>query len=262
MPAIGAMATWNEWALALQSKGFSFLQLQEISTVQNYQELRDFGLETVEWEEFQPKTKTEIEEMKTVTKAFVETKKPCLFIFEPVELSATSGLKKGYLFNVTEFAEVEKWILENEAVIPKLRFLVTSQVDNPGNGFVGSVFSDGKGKLLCETLHKQGVSNHRVLSQSKEKIQPFLDLVATHEGELFFQQNGFLDAQKTRRLLKTFLPLEGYFEFVFGKHLGKETMVCTGYMPLQKARFPEKLWENLFFDLHGRIRAVRGKNGF
>lgn len=97
-------------------------------------------------------------------------------------------------------------------------------------------------------------TNHRVLSQAKGSYSDYLDLIATENSEVFFQKNRFLSENQARLVLKTFLPLNGYFEFVFGEHPGKTELVATGFLPAKQNPFPEKLWENCFFQVEKRFK--------
>jgi len=186
-------------------------------------------------------------------RVFVNQFSPCLFIFEPSDRERTPQLTKGYLFGVKSFSEVEKWIANNPSVLLDYSYLVTTQITNPGNGFVGSVFSDGAGNIVCESLHKPGVSNQRELSQPKESLHGFLDFFASHEFELLSHHGKFLSPYHIRMVIREYAHLPGYFEFVFGKQLDQTGLFTTGFLPLGPVTFPKELWEHEFHALSQRF---------
>ncbi len=241
------MANWGEWQKALENAGITKYSGAAIPTVEIYSQIKSMGLATVEWLSFWPEQSSEIASMRMDTRQFIQTNAPCLFIFEPKDLQNSQGLKKGYLFNVQNFSEVEKWISDNTNHLLSYAYLVTTQISNGGNGFVGNVFSDGVGNLICETLHKPGVSNSRELSQPKESFSVYLDFFITREFEIKSHQKKWLDRALIQQILSLYESRSGYFEFVYGTHLGKTGFFTTGFVPLSKVAFPTRLWEQEFY---------------
>jgi len=254
------MASWNRWMRALEAAGLSKRSASNFSTVETYSHLRSLGLQTVEWLSFVPRDSEAVEKMKIEVKSFVKKNAPCLFIFEPLPAAAEKGLKKDFLFGVKHFSEVEEWLEKNRLHGLDYSYLITTQITNPSFGFVGSVFSNAKGDLVCETFHRKGVSNHRKLSQSSENISSELDFFVVHDFELVSQRARFLSYDQTRSIVREFSHLDGYFEFTYGEQLGKSGIFATGFLPSSSSHFPPQLWENEFRNPRNRFHALAQKS--
>lgn len=254
------MASWKQWMKALEAAGLSKRSASNLSTVETYSHLRSLGLKTVEWLSFVPRDLEAVEKMKIETKSFVQKNAPCLFIFEPLPVAAEKGLKKDYLFGVQKFSEIEEWLEKKQQRALDFSYLITTQITNPGFGFVGSVFSNGKGDLVCETFHRKGVSNHRKLSQSSENISSELDFFVVHDFELVSQRTHFLSYDQIQSIARTFSHLDGYFEFTYGEQLGERGIFSTGFMPSSSTHFPLQLWENEFRNPRNRFHALARKS--
>jgi hypothetical protein len=179
-----------------------------------------------------------------------------LFIFEP----KFSGLEKGFLIDVLNNKEIEEWILKNKKQLQNYSFLVTSQIINDGNGFVGSIYSNAKGKIFCETLHLPRVCNHRELSQPKKDISQFVDFFATENFEPEAVSGKFLDSSHIHEIVSEFADKKGYFEFINGLHLGKQGIFVTGFEDASIFCYPELLQEHISLESRQRIKATAIKN--
>ena len=125
-------------------------------------------------------------------------------------------------------------------------FLVTTLISGIPEGFVGTVYSDGKGKVLGETFHNPYVCNHRKISQpSKEISQLSLDYFVAEEFRLSGGKLPRLGVRRARKIIREFEDKEGYFEFVYGNHLGKNGIYTTGFEKGDLFLFPELLHETL-----------------
>ena len=238
------MANTQNWVDALKNLGV-YVPYTRRPTDQVYSEIKDMGLNTVVWETFYG------EEVKDITriKAFVEKNKPCLFIFDPL---STVGLKKDFLFGVTDIRDIEKWISLNDDNLKHYSFLITTQIFNPGDGFVGTVISDGSGRMIIETLHKPDVCNQRELSQPKDIIAPYLDH-ATIDGSDVAIDKGFLRRADIKRIFDTYFEKKGYFEFVYGRQLGKDAIYTTGHECGGLFSFPSEIHVHEFITSKNRI---------
>ena len=139
------MATWNAWATKCTA-----LDLETTNTFEIYSQIKQLGLKSVDWEEFNPKVQT-LDEIKSKVTKFVKDKGPCLFIWDP----HSKKLKKDYLINQYDDEKIINWLNSNN--LKDYRIAITTQVVNKREGFVGTNFSDGKGRVLCETMLKSGI---------------------------------------------------------------------------------------------------------
>lgn len=240
------------WMAALSSINIKLHHLQR-TTPEVYLRIRDLGLETVVWEQFDIYEDNKKEVLKLI-KQFIEKNNPCLFIYDP----RRNGLKKDFLFDVRTFNEVYEWILENERNLSDYSYLITSQITNPGNGFVGNVLSDGHGRLICETLHRPGVCNQRELSQPKENsedVSRYLDMLVADEFKLESTERGFVPLNVARNIIRLYGDKTGYFEFVKGVHLGSDGIYTIGFENCGFFSFPEEIFINCLFGFGNRSRV-------
>ena len=141
------MATWNQWMNATENSCGKPLYPLTRKATQTYSRISALGLETVIWQEFSsPKYKEDVEQMISAISLFIRANKPCLFIYDP---HSENSLKKDFLFNLRNIKRVKEWALQNTQNLGNYSYLVTSQITNPGNGFVGALNSDGRGNILC-----------------------------------------------------------------------------------------------------------------
>jgi len=221
------------------------------NTAETYSKIENMGLETVVWREF-----SKIKSLRTFLEiaGFIQNNKPCLFIYDP----KSDNVKKGYLFNVKKFSEVFKWTFNNLKNWDKYNYLITTQISNHGFGFVGAAYSDGRGNLFCETLHKPGVCNQRELSQSENKmITSYVDYFIIDECQLTSLGGKFLSNSDIADIKRHYLDKKGYFEFVKGEQKDKVGIYTTGYEPFQdRISFPERLHRDMnFSELKFRLNA-------
>jgi len=250
----GNMLTWAQRARTVDGVTDTHIK----GTIDKYSEIKDMGLETVMWQSYY--SKELLHAMHEVEK-FIQENRPCLFIYDPT----VSTLKKNALFDVITTRPIYSWIMENLRDVKDYNYLLTTQITNPGDGFVGSVVSDGKGKLVCETLHTPDVCNHRVLSQHTIKFS---------EGsinELYLESDGANDAWSvvgkhlTRRdildVQELYMHRSGYFEFVRGVQAGSKGIYTIGYES-QGAFDLQDLWHKVgLLELGPRINGTLLKNG-
>jgi len=227
----------------------SKIYLPEVSTVNIYTEIKNLGLETVVWKLYSAEkllsSSSEIE-------SFIEENKPCLFIHDPI----TCDAKKEYMFDVTQYDTVDKWIRKHSKSrllrkhlrdINKFNYLITTQISNSGDGFVGSVFSDGNGRMLCETLHVPGICNHRDLSQPSNVYDQkyfsslFIDISNFNVGEsgdIWATDRDWLSRDNVVELMRLFMDRKGYFEIVKGIQNGHAGIYTTGHETCSIFSFP------------------------
>ena len=205
-------------------------------THETYQTIIKKGLKTVKFEHFQTSDKKQILEK---AKIFIEKNKPCLFIWDPI---SSKGVKD-YFFDLKDTLKIEKWVNENVKSLKNYNFLLTSQIFNHGTGFVGSVYSNGEGKLIGETLHIPNVCSHRALSQGSETCKNTLTEFAFEDFDLRKISGNYLKREILRQIANNYLHLKGYFEFVYGNHLNNIEVITTGFESLSNFPFPEKFHE-------------------
>jgi hypothetical protein len=222
---------------------------KNLSTAEIYGRIKKLWLPTVEFEKYNKITDISL----AAIQQFVQKNKPCLFIFDP----KTPEVHKWYLFWVTEFREILDWVDKNRGDFQKYTYLITTQIENPGSGFVWSVFTNGKGNLFIETLHTPWISNHRALSQSgKEDISNFRSDCIIEHGEMTQARGNFLQPYDIKKLTEIYGHLEWYFEFVKWVQTGIRDYFTTGYEPFHwMIQFPAYLykWESL--NLRAKIKA-------
>ena len=217
------------------------------NTDQTYSQIEKLGLKTVEWDSFESRSPNEV---MFRAKRFINVNRPCLFIWDP--LVDNPRVRKSFLFGLKNPKAVNKWVEENRINLDKYRFLITTQIINPGDGFVGSVYSDGKGKVFGETLHYPGICNHQKLSQSspiatRENLDHFIAEEFSFEGGRL----SHLGISNAKELIETFSPHKGYFEFVCGAQKGKRGIYTVGYENNKLFEFPEDLHHHAFLDFRG-----------
>ncbi|MBT3304030.1 hypothetical protein HN592_01615 [Candidatus Woesearchaeota archaeon] len=239
------MASIGLWKKAANIEGVGLL-----STTGVYSKIKGMGLKTVQWIKFSPSSKKDILNMKKRCSEFITKHTPCLFIWEPRHTG-----EKGYIIDVNEISQV----VESLASLPVLAYsyLITTQISNPKKGFIGSVISDGKGKLYCETYHEPGICSHRVLSQSKidENKSSFFGRFSTVNFDLFNLEGSVLSSANVRTILNNYSGMKGYFEFVYGVHLGNWELCTTGFENLGFITFPEHVVSAALSSTGNRWRA-------
>ncbi|GEM_PF-1095701 len=247
------MASTKAWVDALNK--ILPVQYPDFKTTQVYSQIKKLGLTAVEWIELEIPISTEqhISIFLKETKNFLEANKPCLFIFDPKD----SSVRKGFFVDVTDTSIIEQWLLENKQDLSKYYYLITSQIVNNGHAIIGSVFSDGKGKLFCETLHLPAGSSHRLLSQPKTDISKNLDHFTADNFELETAKAKFLSLGDIRQIINEYSDKKGYFEFVKGSHLGKTEIVTTGFEDSLLFVFPTAIHSNKARSRHQRAAAMR-----
>ena len=243
------MGSFNSWIRGLYAISGKNIFLPDKDTVSTYSDIRDMGLATVDWEFYDLHGNNLGEDVHSNMRAFIKSKKPCLFIFDPKK----DGLRKGFLFGVQDPGEVQRWLSENMDSHRHYDYLVTTQIVNPGNGFVGTLFSDGNGRVLCETLHKDGVCNQRELSQGSGIDASNSDFFVAEDFEIAGLNGRFLNRGDVNTLMKQYSHRKGYFEFVNGMHLGLKGIFTTGF---SKKDYPQALHECLMLDAHNRCGAL------
>ncbi len=213
------MASIGEWV-----KQAKFDNVANLTTPDVYSQIKRIGLKTVNWNSFSPRENVDLDDMLTRMDGFIMDFSPCLFIWDP----KFQG-KKDYLFNVLEVNKVCDWVSSNKPF--DYSYLITTLISSCSGGYVGTIMSDGKGKLFCETYHEPGVSNHRVLSQSKtdESKLSYFCRFFSQDFELASLSGQGLNESEINYLLKTFSFEKGYFEFVRGMHLNKPGVYVTGF---------------------------------
>ena len=230
------MANMLSWVNGLQELGNGIYYIPK-NTIETYSHIESLGLSTVRWKSYTPdNVLSSLDEIKR----FIESNNPCLFIFDP----RFPGVKKSFLFGVKDFSEVEKWIAKNKNVLTNYNYLITTQIDNPGNGYVGSAYSDGNGRLFCETLHYPGISNQRELTQPTKDYdgylsQLFIDLADSNE--IWALSTDWLLRNDVEKIIKTFINHKGYFEFVIGVQHGKLDIYIIGQESGPLFSFPSAL---------------------
>jgi hypothetical protein len=228
----------------------SFFQRRK--TDEQYQRVKDMGLETVEWETFDPQN-INLSQMLSSMEEFILKNQPCLFIFDPLK----PPLKKGFLFNVTKLKPVEDWVLDNLTILKEYSYLITTQVCNYGTGFVGTLYSNGKGDLLIETYHKPKVSNQREISQPKEDIEKYRETSIVSNFEILSKQKNFLQRTDLEKLIDIYGLKKGYFDFVKGTQANKTGIYTLDHHSLD---FPAALHLELSINKRNRLNALLEKN--
>jgi hypothetical protein len=256
------MATWNDWITAANTIGGDFPFHYSRPAAETYRKIKEMGLETVIWKKFDPKNSREIRIMIREAGMFVLNHRPCLFIYDPI--SPFNGFSKGFLFDVTDPEQIFDWVNKNREILSSYSFLVTSQITNPGDGFVGGIFSDGLGRLLCETYHRAGVCNQRELSQGKGTNKDtgfFVTDIYPEKGnpDLEASNGRFLDYSTIRDIIRTFEVHKGYFEFIKGVQSKIPGIFVTGWEPV---KFPYDAHEKLTRDESYRAHALLQKMKF
>lgn len=227
---------------------------EDKNTIETYSQIRDLGLETVFWETFSHDQF--LKSLKQVEQ-FIKKYHPCLFIFDPL----TKNVAKGYLCDVNDVAPVLKWITDNKNQISQFRYLMTTQICNPGTGFVGAVFSDGKGNIYCETLHIPEIKDSQNLSQPKRDFDKYLMHFSTEHFEPVMIDGCFLDRTKIMKIINAYAHHTGYFEFVYGVQSGKHGLYTTGYEIGEFFTFPHEFYKSIL-DIRGKMNCLLLREGF
>ena len=248
------MASTKAWMSVLGH--MSDVHYKERPTHIVYDEIASFGFDTVKWKRFIFDNDPDIQIFLDELGRFLEKHSPCLFVFDPKK-EFVSRLTKGYLFNVTDLVTIEDWLLENKSDLVCYEFLITTMVINDYHGgMLGSVFSDGEGKLVCEVLKKKGLSNHRALSQLNDKeLYVYRGFFSCDEFKVIASE-GTLTYNEIIYIKEHFLSKKGYFEFIIGTHLSIQGIYVTGYEPLASFKFPIHVVEQKYFDLSSRMHLL------
>ena len=182
----------------------------------------------------------------------MESNKPCLFIYEPT--GKISSLKKEFLFGVEDIKEIFSWIKGNQKDIYDYKYIITTQIQDYERSFVGTAMSNGKGKMLIETLHRPGICNHRELSHGKcnsaEVSEIFIDI---GHDEWWSAKNPLLKRDLAEKIISSYADRKGYFEFVHGVHKGIMGTYTTGYETSGIFRFDEALHESWMMSSKERL---------
>jgi len=235
----------GEWVKTGQISGVADLATSEV-----YSKIRNMGLKTVNWERFSPRTLSELYQMYESCQEFIQENSPCLFIWEP----RWTG-EKGYFIDVESMDFVDMALLN--LPVFDFSYLTTTQISNPGLGFIGTAISDGRGRLYCETYHESGVCSHRAMSQSKidESKSNLFGRFVSKDFEILSLEGNTLSAAHIRMLHKTYEMERGYFEFVYGNQLGEWGLYTTGFENLGGVSFPEQAITGLLMGREGRWRG-------
>jgi hypothetical protein len=219
---MGNMLTWAQRARIID--GITDVHIK--STTEKYSQIKDMDLETVKWGSYYS---SNLMPALFEVKEFIKQNNPCLFIYDP----RISELKKNAIFDVADIDTVYLWINKNFNDVKNYDYLITSQIKNPGDGFVGSVVSDGKGRLVCETLHTPTICNHRELSQNTKEFPEgsFNELYLETDGvhELWSVVGKHLTRRDILEIQELYMHRNGYFEFVKGVQAGSKGMYTIGY---------------------------------
>jgi hypothetical protein len=250
------MANWYSWQSAVGSLTGDVAKIPNCVT-DTYSLIQNMGLNTVKWKTISNINSENIETKGNLLKRFIEKNAPCLFIYDPTSSGHAKGLKKNYMIGVNDFSPVEQWLLKNKSSLEHYSYLVTTQIVNSGDGFVGSVLSDGKGNMFCETLHSKDICNHRDLSQSGICNLDFENNFSVRNFELYQSRGNFLKFSDISNIINTFELREGYFEFVKGVQLNRNELFVTGYEHLNdKIIFPYAYFSGAAIDLASRINTI------
>jgi hypothetical protein len=226
-------------------------------TIDKYNEIRGLELETIVFESYGAnRLNTSLIEVRK----FVEQNEPCLFIYDAI----VPNLHKGALFDVIDYKQIVQWIMSNSDDVHGYNYLITSQISNPGDGFVGSVYSNGRGKMYCETLHDPNVCNQRELTQPSKTYEGLINelyIDATHINETWSVYGKFLSRRDVLDLKDMYINRSGYFEFVKGVQHGDLGIFTVGYETGGIFTFPEEIHKNGFIDITCRLNGTLLKDG-
>jgi len=250
------MANTRAWKNASVKYGLSFGSI-DLNTPETYSLIREMGLPTVLWKQYSVNSNRDLEKMLKSANAFIKHKNPCLFIWDPT----VNSLDKGYFVNVGDSDIIFDWVKKNKTNVKNYRYLITTQIINPGNGFVGNAISDGNGKMFVETLHTPGVVNHRALTQPREKDSDYIDFFSVENFELDAVSRGILSGEGLRKIVELYSTRRGFFEFNCGEHLGNKGIYTIGFQKHGIFEFPQHLHYYHTLDISSRARS-RGYKQF
>jgi hypothetical protein len=218
------MANTRAWKNAVTKYGISFGSI-DLNTIDTYSLIREMGLPTVLWEKHTVENKRSLEKMLASANNFILKNNPCLFIWDPI----TADLDKGYFVNVNDSKIIFDWVNKNKNKVENYNYLLTTQIINPGDGFVGNAISDGKGKMFVETLHTPGICNHRDLTQPQKKDEAYLDSFSVDDFSLGALKGNFLLPLQVQEIIENYVSKDGFFEFNYGEHLGNRGVYTVGF---------------------------------
>lgn len=248
------MEKFGSWGQAVESLKDFKINYPVSLTTETYRIIRDeIKLETVIWENFRV-TKQDLREKLNFIHEFILKYHPCLFIFQPISLK--EGLKKDALFDLHDSIEVENWFINNEQVIEKYSYLISTMIKNHGSGFVGEGFSDGNGRMIFETYHEPGNSNQWKLSRPDTDIEKFRDYFSTDEFRHLTLHKGLLSNSDIERIKLIYGNKKGYFEFIYGEQAGKVGIYTIGYETTGVFQFPDNMHELDFLKIRERVKAL------
>ena len=232
------MASTQSWVDALNI--YRKVEYTSISTPLTYSRIKELGLKTVRWETFYSESKEKIIES---SRGFIDKYGSSLFIWDPKRLD--KRLKKGFLFGVKDYKKIHQLFLKRPSIIENYDFLITTLISGVNEGFVGSLHSDGNGRILCETLHIPKVCLHPELSRSVKPSNKNLDFFVADEWSFRRGKIPRLGLRRAKGLIKEFSDKKGYFEFSYGSHLGKVGVYSIGLEDGELFRFPDLLHESI-----------------
>jgi hypothetical protein len=244
------MAKITEWIM--HDRKFDPLKYPPIKpTTEKYQEIKDLGLETVAWIEYSSLTKNNFKEIAE----FIKVNKPCLFIYDP----KTSEYHKGFLFNVESMNPVISWIDKSSTSVDKFNYLVTTQITNPYDGFVGTVRCDGKGKMMATTLHYPGICNQREVTEPTKDYTGYWNDISIDETGIhssWASTDRWMKSYQIKELIETYMHREGYFEFINGYQSGRRGLFTIGYEKGGAFGFDSQIYQ---LELTNTTALIRGK---
>lgn len=238
------------------------------NTVETYSAIRDLGLKTVKWINFSLSSNSPKEIPLEKIKSFLLKNSPCLFIWEPKEKTRID-IRKGFILDVFSFDDIAKWMLMNESSLSLYNYLITTQISNsvqtnPQQGFVGVVFSDGRGKIYGETYHKPGVYNQRELTRPKKDFDTKYAVQFSTEDFSPLAIKSRIPNLLTNKILGRLILLygnkRGYFEFVSGVQCKKRDIYTIGFIPSILANFPDSVYNLLCRDAEARLGSIDSRN--
>ncbi|MGV8151196.1 MAG: hypothetical protein ACP5NV_05705 [Candidatus Woesearchaeota archaeon] len=242
----------KKWVAALKSIGIDIPYIPK-NTVQTYEKIKNLGYNTVDWIYIGSQ---KLEESLEEIKSFITKNKPCLFIYDPIR--EEPNIKKDYLFGVKDIAEIDKWIEKNHKNISSYEYLVTTQIQGLQEGFIGTVLSNGKGKMIIETIHEPYICNHRILSQEPFDSAKVSQLIIDNTDDSYSINDAKLSKETSQILIKMFETQHGYFEIIKGIQKNKTGIYVTGYETTGFFEFPENL--HVFGMTENITHRLKGSN--
>ena len=235
---------------------------RKMNTSETYFYIRSLGLETLKWLNFSSESHKDFISRIPQLKEFISANRPCLFIWDPK--NPENGLKKDFYFNLENEKKIEEWVSENRSLVKKYDYLINTQITNPKDtnpkyGFIGSVFSDGKGNIFGETYHEPGVYNQRLLSRPKKDLSDYLNIFCTGNFKPEIILNGkeriFHDKTSLKEIIDLYGDLRGYFEFMKGVQNNKIGIYTIGFAQEASYYFPKDLFDHYCLNIRGKMNV-------